>query len=167
MAEYLTRPAHGNAASASASPAQIAQHYRQAGQDALAAGQFRAAGDQARDLYANADAVEHYRAALALASDPLSAAELHEAIGELHTLLGDYGAALSSFREVAARVPAERLPSLEHTLATLYHRRGEWRLAESHYRAALAGASGWPRAGASGARAGGLESDRPPCGRAR
>jgi tetratricopeptide (TPR) repeat protein len=131
VAEYLSRGSSG-------SPAQIAHHYRQAGQDALAAEHFRAAGDNARELYANADALEHYRAALALAPDPQSAAELHEAIGDLQTLLGDYGAALGSFREVAARAPAERLPGLEHTLARLYHRRGEWSLAESHYRAALA-----------------------------
>ena len=144
VAEVLSRHARGSAGAAGA--AQLAYHFRQAGRAADALNQFRRAGDRARDLYANSDAVAHYRAALALAADAVTAAALHAAIGDLQTLLGDYDAALLSYGEVAARAPSTQLPALEHTLAALHHRRGEWQLAESHYRAALAPAESLPPA---------------------
>ena len=45
---------------------QIALHYQRAGHEAQAAEYFRLAGEHARGLYANAEALSHFRAALAL-----------------------------------------------------------------------------------------------------
>src|SRR5260370_29239396 len=67
---------------------QIAFHYRRAGHDAQAAEYFQLAGEHARGLYANAEALSHFRAALALGHP--AAASLHEAIGDLLTLAGQY-----------------------------------------------------------------------------
>ena len=68
----------------------IAHHLALGGDEAAAAELYRVAGDRARALYANAEALGHYRAALALGyPDP---AVLHEAVGDLETLAGDYGA---------------------------------------------------------------------------
>jgi DNA-binding SARP family transcriptional activator/tetratricopeptide (TPR) repeat protein len=114
---------------------QIALHYRQAGQDEAAAEHYRIAGEHARSLYANAEAMAHFEAALALGHG--RAAELHEAIGDLHTLAGRYHEALQSYETAAALGDAGRLAVLEHKLAALHHRRGEWELAERHFAAAL------------------------------
>jgi predicted ATPase len=115
---------------------QIAYHYGLTGQDAEAAEYFKLAGEHARRLYANAEALAHFRAALALGHP--EAAALHEAIGDLHTLLGEYSAALTSYETAAALGQAGVLVRVEHKLGNVYHRRGEWELAESYFQAALA-----------------------------
>jgi DNA-binding SARP family transcriptional activator len=132
VAEALAGRAHGRSPAAS-----VARHFQLAGQDADAAGAFRAAGDHARGLYANHEALSHYRTALALGHP--DAAGLHEAIGDLETLAGAYDAALSSYEAAAARASAADLPRLEHKLGGVHDRLGDWQAAASHYEAALAG----------------------------
>jgi len=124
-----TRSAKDSAASL------IAQHYRLGGQDAAAADFYRRAGDHARALYANREALGHYQNALAL-GHPATAA-LHEAGGDLHTLLGEYGAALRAYESAAAQAGPADLGRLEHKLGRLHERRGQWELADSHFCAAL------------------------------
>lgn len=116
---------------------QIAQHFHLAGQDAEAARFFVLAGEQARRLYANAEALAHFRTALALGHP--DAASLHAAIGDLQTLLGEYGAALVSLETAAALHSADQaaLAAIEHKLANLHGRRGDWAAAESHFEAAI------------------------------
>ncbi len=113
----------------------VARHYQLAGQAAEAAHYFKLAGEHARTLYANAEALAHFRAALALGLPETAA--LHEIIGDLQTLSGDYGAALTSYETAAATCPPESLATLEHKLGNVYHRRGDWELAESHFQEAL------------------------------
>lgn len=115
---------------------QIAYHYRLTGQEGEAAEYFKLAGEHARNLYANAESLAHFRAALALGHP--DAAALHEAIGDLHTLLGEYNAALTSYETAAALAETEALVRVEHKLGNVHHRRGDWELAESYYQAALA-----------------------------
>lgn len=119
-----------------AQAAQIAHHYRQAGQDDQAAAYYARAGKHARALYANSAALAHLRTALALGHP--DSAVLHEAIGDLHTLLGAYGEALTHYEAAAARAEARDQARLEHRLGNVYDRRGEWQRAESHFQAALA-----------------------------
>jgi tetratricopeptide (TPR) repeat protein len=112
----------------------IAHHLELAGEDAAAADRYRAAGDRARDLYANSAALAHYRAAIALGSpDPAS---LHVACGDLETLAGDYGAAHASYETAAALCSPDLLPIVEHRLGLLHLRRGEWELADVELAAA-------------------------------
>ena len=73
---------------------QIGRHFRLSGRDADAAACFVLAGDHAR-LYANAEALTYYQAALALGHPEMS--RLHVAVGDTHTLLGAYTAALGSY----------------------------------------------------------------------
>ncbi len=113
----------------------IAHHYRMAGQDAAAAEYFTLAGEHARQIYANADALAHFESALALGHPDVAA--LHEAIGDLRTLLGEYSVALQSYETAAALQEPEGLARVERKLADIYRRRGEWELAESHLQAAL------------------------------
>ncbi|HVP21418.1 MAG TPA: tetratricopeptide repeat protein [Anaerolineaceae bacterium] len=121
-----------------------AGHFLQAGQPGRAAELYRLAGDQARRLYANDEALSAYQAALAAGHpDP---AELHEAIGDLYTLLGNYREAIASYQAAAAFCTPACLSSLMHKLGEIYQRRGEWDAAEGHYQAALdaAGENGSP-----------------------
>jgi tetratricopeptide (TPR) repeat protein len=114
---------------------QIARHHRLAGQDAEAAEYSRLAGDQARSLHANSDALAHYEEALALGHP--DAAALHEAIGDLRTRLGEYGAALASYEAAAASGGPDAMAVLEHKIGNVHARRGERDLARSHYESAL------------------------------
>jgi predicted ATPase/DNA-binding SARP family transcriptional activator len=115
---------------------QVALHYRLGGRNAEAAHYYKLAGDHARKLYANAEALSHYRSALALGHPDTTA--LHEAIGDLHTLAGEYGVALTSYQTAAALGSLESLAELEHKLGNVYERRGDGELAERHFEAALA-----------------------------
>ena len=119
-----------------ASAGAIAQHLRAAGREAEAAEWFRLAGDHARNLYANAEALAHFREALGLGHEDPGA--LHEEIGDLLTLAGDYAGALDSYEAAAALAPADRLASIEHRTGLVHLRRGEWELAESSFVEALA-----------------------------
>jgi tetratricopeptide (TPR) repeat protein len=70
----------------------IATHATLAGRTSEAAAAHLRAGQRARDVYANPEAREHFEAALALGHP--EAAAIHEALGDLLTLVGDYAGAL-------------------------------------------------------------------------
>lgn len=114
---------------------QIAQQYRFAGNEQLAAKYFKLAGEHARALYAHAQALEHFRMALALGH--AEEAALHEASGDMQVLLGDYRGALKSYETAAALSEASHLSTLEYKLGGVYSRLSQWELAESHFTAAL------------------------------
>ncbi len=117
--------------------AMTAYHLAAAGDEAAAAERYRAAGDHARRLYANAEALAHYRASLALGLP--DAAALHEAIGDLETLAGNYGSAFASYETAAALADGASLPEIERRIGLLHLRRGEWELAEASLAAASEG----------------------------
>lgn len=123
----------GEPASAAAA---VAHHEREAGHDDLAAEHFRRAGDHARQVYANSDALGHYDAALALGHPAV--AELHECSGDLQTLAGRFVDAVASYERAAARVGPNDLARIEGKLGGVHQRRGQWSRAEQHYGAALA-----------------------------
>ena len=122
--------------SARADPAIVAGHLELSGDDAAAALAHVAAGEHARSLFAPLEAVAHFEAAIALGHP--AAAELQEAIGDLHTLRGAYGDALAAYGAAAAHEDDGAAGRLEHKLGGVHERRGEWELAERHYEDALA-----------------------------
>ncbi len=135
VAAALSGPRSGGARAAL-----VAQHLRLAGDHAGAAEHYRLAAEQAAALYAHADALEHLQSALALGHPDVVA--LHERMGDLRTVLGDYGGALAAYEAAAAYADEpEALAPIEHKLGNVHHRRGEWDRAESHLRAALAAAT--------------------------
>ncbi len=129
-------------------PALIGRHLQAAGRDDEAAEAFREAGDRARALHAYAEALDAYRSALALGSDDTAA--LHEAIGDLHTLRGEYPSALAGYEAAAALADPEDVARIEHKLGRVHDRRGDPILAERHLAEAL-------RLGGESAR---VEADR-------
>jgi DNA-binding SARP family transcriptional activator len=58
------------------------------------------------------------------------------AIAEVYTLHGDYRRAIESYEAAIARAPAAARGGIEHKLAQVHHRRGDWANAERHYAAA-------------------------------
>jgi tetratricopeptide (TPR) repeat protein len=113
----------------------VAQHLRLAGDAAEAAEQYVRAAEHAAALLAHADALEHLDAALALGyPDP---AGLHERIGDLRTLSGDYRGALDAYETAAAHSEPAGLAAIEHKLGEVHERRGERDRAEARLSAAL------------------------------
>lgn len=133
LADHLERRYRTGAATAG----RIAHHLEEAGR-LEEAGAYRVdAGDQARAVYAHQEAMTHYQAALALGHPDL--VRIHTAIGDLHTLAGDYTAALDAYRISAARATGEELAEIEHRLGEINGRLGRWELALHHFQAAAAG----------------------------
>lgn len=131
---------HGRAADVLGAPAATtARHLQLAGRDGDAARAFREAGEAAREVYANSEALGHLRAALALGHP--DQAGLQTMIGDLQTIMGDYAGALLSLETAAAGVGPAGLSEVEQRLGRLQHRRGEYALAEAHLAAALAAAT--------------------------
>ncbi|HZA82794.1 MAG TPA: AAA family ATPase, partial [Actinomycetes bacterium] len=134
--------------------ASIARHLELGGAAAEAARYHRLAGDQARAVFANREALGHYRAAVELGHpDP---AGLHAGIGDLETLLGNYDAALAAYTAAAATAPEDQRWVIEQKLGAVRARRGDWDAAERHLAAALAGLG----PGGAGGRRAGLVADR-------
>lgn len=114
---------------------QMARHFQLAGVEDRAADLFKRAGDHARALFANRDAVRHYGDALAMGHpDP---ALLHEALGDAQTLLGEYRDALTSYEKAIAFAAPTATARLEHKLGGVYLRRGEADAARVHLELAL------------------------------
>jgi DNA-binding SARP family transcriptional activator len=113
----------------------VANHYLLAGLNPLAAEYARLAGDYARSVFANREALEHYRTALSLGNPETEL--LLEAIGDLQTLGGEYSRAIDSYTQSALISSSLNRSRLELKLGEVNHRLGDWDLAESHFKTGL------------------------------
>jgi tetratricopeptide (TPR) repeat protein len=117
--------------------AAVAEHLQRAGRDAAAADWWWRAAGRARELYAHAEEYAHLRQAAALGYPAVPVAI---ALGDAATMLGRYREALAEFEAAAAAVldgGDDRLGAdIEHKLAEVHHRLGDWALAEAHLAAA-------------------------------
>ena len=105
----------------------IARHFHLAGQNTRAAEYFETAGIHARALFANTEAIAHFRLALQL--DHEAIASLNQAIGDLQVLQGEYSQARVNYEVAAANCNRSEEALIERKLGALCHRRGEWELA--------------------------------------
>ncbi len=118
---------------------ELAFHYALSDLDEKALYWLVRAGDRARALFANGEALSLYGAALERAADgdgPLQAGTLLERIGEVHALVGEYDQAVASFQSAMQRSPAA--PPV--TVARLWRRIGSallWRGAYADAEAAF------------------------------
>ena len=134
-ADILTRRHERDPAKTRA--ATIADHLQLAGRDAEAAQWWWRAAQVARELYAHTEAYAHLVRALALGYPQLPG---RIALGEVLVVLGRYREALTEFETAAALAGAgegagadrEVQASIEHKLADVHHRLGDWDLAEAH-----------------------------------
>ncbi len=132
-ADNLTRRHERDPASTRA--ATVAGHLQLAGRDSEAAQWWWQAAEVARELYAHAEAHAHLVRALALGYPQLPG---RIALGEQLVVLGRYREALAEFETAAAIAGGEGASdratqaSIEHQLADVHHRLGDWDLAEAH-----------------------------------
>jgi DNA-binding SARP family transcriptional activator len=126
--------------------AAVAEHLQRAGRDSEAAGWWWRAARLARDLYAHAEEYAYLRRAEALG---FPAVQVAVALGDVLTVVGRYREALAEFEAAASALdggPAGPAPgdglqagsaAIEHKLAEVHHRLGDWALAEAHLDVAL------------------------------
>jgi DNA-binding SARP family transcriptional activator len=119
--------------------ASVAAHLAAAGRtDEAAAWSWRAAG-RAIALFAHAEALDHLRRALELGYPP---AEGHDAIADALIALGRYREARAELEKAAASVDphdpalAAFAAGVEHRLASVHGRLGNWPVAAAHIEAA-------------------------------
>ena len=119
---------------ASTRAATVAGHLQLAGRDAEAAQWWWRAGELARELYAHEQAHAHLVRALALGFAQLPG---RIALGDVLVVLGRYREALAEFETAAAIASGGEgdratQAGIEHKLADVHHRLGDWELAEAH-----------------------------------
>ena len=114
----------------------IAGHLQRAGREAEAAQWWWRAASRARELYAHAEAHAHLCQAVALGYPQVPGSI---ALGDELTVLGRYHDALAEYETAAAGSDASHATSaaIEHKLAEVHHRLGDWALADAHLAAAL------------------------------
>jgi tetratricopeptide (TPR) repeat protein len=115
----------------------IAGHLQRAGREPEAAGWWWRAAARARELYAHAEAHAHLRQALALGYPHVPGSI---AAGDVLTVLGRYREALAAYETAAAGSDGDgdgaTSAAVEHKLAEVHHRLGDWALADAHLAAA-------------------------------
>ena len=117
--------------------AAVAAHLAAAGLEEAAAFAFARAGEHAARLHANAEAIAHFEAALALGHPDPSG--LHAGLGDLRTLRGEYGPAIRQYEAAASLIPSDlaALADLDHRLGRVHQRRGDSEAADGHFASAL------------------------------
>jgi tetratricopeptide (TPR) repeat protein len=108
----------------------IAAHFRAAGNDE-AAEWYRLAGDLARDVFANDEAVVSYETAIALEHG--DKASLRLVLGELAMARGDYPTANRELLAAAAQSVGSQLSLVEHRIGDLHRILGRFDLAEQSF----------------------------------
>ena len=131
-ADILTRRYERDPATTRA--ATVAGHLQLAGREADAAAWWWRAAEAARELYAHTEAHARMVRALALGYPQLPG---RIALGEVLVVLGRYREALAEFETAAAIASGEECDratqaGIEHKLADVHHRLGDWDLAEAH-----------------------------------
>lgn len=118
-----------------------ARHLQAAGDDEQAADLSVAAGDLAAGVFADADAIGHYEAAIALGHADRGG--IHRRIGDLRTRTGAYGAALaalenarSAFGDVSRTTESAKT---SHAIGEVYRRLHRWEMAARAYEEAWDG----------------------------
>jgi DNA-binding SARP family transcriptional activator/tetratricopeptide (TPR) repeat protein len=114
----------------------VAQHLAAAGREDEAAEWFLAAAADSARVSAHEEAIVQLRAALALGRRDVA---VHAAIGVALVRLGRYEEALVVLDQAAASAEsdADRHAEIEHAIAGVHDRLGDWELAQSHLESAL------------------------------
>ena len=120
---------------AAVSPGVVAHHFEQSGRETEAATWWWRAAARSRGLYAHEQAYADLSRALALGYSP---ADVWTSIGDVLVALGRYSEALSAYESAAGLAEDSQFAAgIEHKLAEVHHRLGDWSAADDHLRAAV------------------------------
>ncbi|MGA9351432.1 MAG: tetratricopeptide repeat protein [Anaerolineae bacterium] len=96
------------------------------------------AGDRARELYANEEAIAYYQRALELAESEEELSTIHEGLGDVYALVGKHSKAIESYKSVldcgGEVLDKRRVAEIHRKMGRLYERNGEHDLALEHFR---------------------------------
>jgi DNA-binding SARP family transcriptional activator/uncharacterized protein HemY len=96
------------------------------------------AGDRARELYANEEAIAYYQRALELAESKKELATIHEGLGDVYALVGKHQKAIESYKSVLDSVgeglDKRRVAEIHRKVGRVYERNGGRDLALEHFR---------------------------------
>lgn len=153
VADALAVNARRSGAESASTAAALANHYQLGGATDKAAHWAAVAGEQARQVYANREAIAHFNLALALGAVAFGDAipyVIHVHLGDLHTLGGEYAQALEHYQIAQQAVLRDdkdhdtgygshsgKEGEIEHRLGRLYQRLGDRTEAQQHFRRAL------------------------------
>ncbi len=133
-ADALSRR-HERDSPSTVSAAVVAHHFEQSGRDAEAAAWWWRAAARSRALYAHEQAYSDLARALALGYSP---ADVWASTGDVLVALGRYTEAIGAYESAAGLASnASFSAGVEHKLAEVHHRLGDWVVADDHLRAAL------------------------------
>jgi DNA-binding SARP family transcriptional activator/tetratricopeptide (TPR) repeat protein len=134
-ADALARRHERTDSSASVSAAVVAHHFEQSGRDAEAATWWWRAAARSRALYAHEQAYSDLARALALGYSP---ADVWASSGDVLVALGRYTEAIGAYESAAGLASDVSFSAgVEHKLAEVHHRLGDWAVADDHLRAAV------------------------------
>jgi predicted ATPase len=109
----------------------LAHHFYQSGDRERGRHYLIKAGDKARDKYANEAAIAHYQQALSMGVENEKRADdhrIHESLGDVYRLIGQYEKALESYREaLKCRPPtAAQVAEIRRKIARTWEKQGRY-----------------------------------------
>jgi hypothetical protein len=153
VADALAVNARRNGAESASTAAALANHYQLGGAIDKAARWAAIAGEQARQVYANREAIAHFDLALSLGAVAFGDAipyVIHLHLGDLHTLQGEYAQALDHYQiarqacvidnknaDAGFGKHSGKEGEIEHRLGRLQQRLGDRAEAVQHFACAL------------------------------
>jgi hypothetical protein len=153
VADALAVNARRSGGESASLAAALTSHYQLGGAIDKAARWAATAGEQARQVYANREAIAHFQTALALGAQAFGNAipyVIHVHLGDLHTLQGEYAQALDHYRTAQKACQLDdknadggfskhsgKEGEIEHRLGRLHQRLGDRGQAMRHFANAL------------------------------
>jgi predicted ATPase/DNA-binding SARP family transcriptional activator len=117
---------------------QLAYHFLAGGDREKALKYTIRAGDRARELYANEEAIAYYQRALELAGSKEELATIYEGLGDVYALVGKHQKAIESYQAVldsaGERLDKRRMAEIHRKIGRVYERNGERDLALEHFK---------------------------------
>jgi len=115
----------------------LAHHFAAGGDREKALRYSIGAGDRARELYANEEAIAYYQRALELAESEQELATIYEGLGDVCALVGKHHNAIESYKSVLSSAGEEldkrRVAEIHRKIGRVYERNGGRDLALEHF----------------------------------
>ncbi len=120
---------------------QLAHHFTAGGDREKALKYTIRAGDRARELYANEEALAYYQRSLELTDSKEELATIYEGLGDVYALVGKHHKAIESYKSVldsaGQGLDKRRVADIHRKMGRVYERNGGRDLALDHFRTGM------------------------------